>query len=250
MSWRLESACRVSPAMRDGWSPQQIAGRIRREGHPEGYVSHETIYRHVYSPRGREEGLYALLAAARRQRRRRFGRKPRATPIPPERSIALRPERIATREEFGRWEGDLVIFARRPGGANATSLQERQGRFVMLIDNEDKRSSTVATGIDAKFTPLPANACRSITLDRGTEFLRYPTLPTQAWFCDPHSPWQKGGIENANGRLRRFLPLDSAPGDRTPVALAALAQKLNTTPLPPISQPRPRCAPRRYRTSA
>jgi IS30 family transposase len=230
----------VLARLRDGWSPQQIAGRLRREGHPEGSVSHETIYRHVYSRRGREEGLYALLATARRQRRRRFGRKPRATPIPSERSIAARPEHIATREEFGHWEGDLVIFARRLGGANVTSLQERQSRFVMLVGNDDKRASTVAKGIDAKLTPLPACARRSMTFDRGTEFLGYPGLATQVWFCDPHSPWQKGGVENANGRLRRFLPLDSAPGDRTPAALAVLAQKLNATPR--------RCL--RYRTPA
>jgi len=77
--------------LRDSWSPQQIAGRLKRDGHPEGYASHETIYQHVYSSRGRAAGLYTLLVTARRQRRRRFGRKPRATPIPLERSITARP---------------------------------------------------------------------------------------------------------------------------------------------------------------
>jgi IS30 family transposase len=216
--------------LRDGWSPQQIAGRLKHDMHPEGYASHETIYQHVYGSCGRAARLYTLLTTARRQRRRRFGRKPRATPIPLERSITARPAHIACRREFGHWEGDLMIFARRLGSTNVMSLQERRSRFVMLVGNDDKRASTITRGIDAQLAPLPSEARRTITLDRGTEFLDYPAFPIKAWFCDPHSPWQKGGIENANGRLRRFLPLDSTAGERSAAALSALADKLNATP--------------------
>jgi len=147
-----------------------------------------------------------------------------------ERSITARPAHIACRREFGHWEGDLMIFARRLGSTNVMSLQERRSRFVMLVGNDDKRASTITRGIDAQLAPLPSEARRTITLDRGTEFLDYPAFPIKAWFCDPHSPWQKGGIENANGRLRRFLPLDSTAGERSAAALSALADKLNATP--------------------
>lgn len=220
----------VVARLRDGWSPQQVAGRLKVEGHPAGRVSHETIYRHVYSRSGHEDGLHGLLPMARRQRRPRFGRKPRAPVIPPERGIAARPLDIGERKEFGHWEGDLVIFARRSGGGNVTSLQERQTRFLILIGNDDKRVGTVTRGIGAALEALPGHARHSITFDRGTEFLGYRALPATAWFCDPHSPWQKGGVENANGRLRRYLPLESGTMERSPDALQALAAKLNAVP--------------------
>jgi IS30 family transposase len=147
----------VVARLRDGWSPQQIAGQLKLDGHSQGRVSHETIYRHVYSKGGREGALFGLLAMARRQRRRRFGRKPRVKAIPPSRCISERPTHIERREEFGHWESDLVVFARRSGGANLTSLQERKSRFLMLIGNEDKRAATVGKGIGGVLGALPAS---------------------------------------------------------------------------------------------
>ena len=221
----------VVARLRDGWSPQQIAGRLRLDGHPVGYACHETIYRHIYGPVGRQDQLYALTARGRRQRRTRFGRKPRGAHIPTDQAIAARPPHIAARTEFGHWEGDLVIFGRRSGGGNVTSLQEWQSRFILLVGNGDRRSMAVAAGINTVLAPLPARARRSITFDRGTEFMGYAALRLmQSWFCDPHSPWQKGGIENANGRLRRYLPIDSTVGERSPDALRALTERLNTMP--------------------
>ena len=160
---------------------------------------------------------------AHRQRRRRFDRKPRSAVIPAERCIAARPIHVGSRQEFGHWEADLVIFARSAGGGNLTALQERQSRFLILIANHDKRSNTVIPGITTVLDTLPADARRGITFDRGTEFLGYKSLPAPAWFCDPHSPWQKGGIENANGRLRRHLPLESPAADRSHELLSNLA---------------------------
>ena len=199
--------------------------------HPAGYASHETIYRHIYWPVGREDRLYALTARGRRQRRTRFGRKPRGAHIEADQAIAARLPQVAARTEFGHWEGDLVMFGRRSSGGNVTSLQERQSRFLMLVGNNDRRSAAVAAGINAMLSPLPAWARRSITFDRGTEIMGYAALrPTQSWFCDPHSPWQKGGVENANSRLRRYLPIDSTISERTSEALVALTARLNTTP--------------------
>ena len=220
----------VVACLRDGWSPQQIAGRLKRDGHPEEYASHETIYRHIYGAEGRADGLSRLLTRARRQRRTRFGRKARTTAIPKDRSIAFRPAHIATRAEFGHWEGDLMIFAHRLGGGTVTTMQERQTRLVILVGNDGKRASAVASGIAAVLARLPVEARRSITFDRGTEFFAYSSLPTTTWFCDPHSPWQKGGVENANGRLRRYLPIDRASNERSVEALLAVAQRLNKTP--------------------
>lgn len=220
----------VIAKLQEGWSPQQIAGRLKRDALPAGTVSHETIYRFIYGSEGREQKLYAFLAAARRRRRQRMGRKPRSSPIPAERSIVRRPADIATRQSFGHWECDLVIFARQFGKANVTSLQERQSRFHILLANEDRRSARVIGRVAEALAPLPRQARQTITFDRGTEFFAYKALPMDSYFCDPHSPWQKGGVENANGRLRRHLPLASPEADRSAPALAALAQHLNNIP--------------------
>ncbi|CAO3436283.1 IS30 family transposase [Azospirillum argentinense] len=228
LALRPELRDHVIAKLRAGWSPQQIAGRLRREPLPCGTVSHETIYRFIYGPDSRGLDLYALLAVARR--RQRAGRKPRSGPIPAAHWIANRPAEVVTRQSFGHWEGDLVIFARQFGKANVTSLQERHSRFHILLSNDGRRSVRVIGRIAEVLAPLPPEARRTITFDRGTEFFAYKSLAMASYFCDPHSPWQKGGVENANGRLRRFLPLATAEADRTVGALNALAERLNNTP--------------------
>src|SRR5829696_8763198 len=204
-----------------GWSPQQIAGRLKQQQQQQqqqqadggAAVCHETIYRHVYGPEGREDGLHRHLPKARRRRGSRYGRRPRSAPIPRERWIENRPAEVGTRETFGHWEADLLIFRKEAGKSNVTSLVERKSRFTFLLANEDKRSTAVIAGIGEALRPLPEDARRTITFDRGTEFAAYPQLDRElavaSYFCDPHSPWQKGGVENANGRVRRFLPREA-----------------------------------------
>jgi IS30 family transposase len=225
----------VVERLRDGWSPQQIAGRLKREPTDGGAsVCHETIYRHVYGPEGREDGLHRHLPKARRRRGGRYGRKPRASPIPRERWIENRPTEIGTRETFGHWEGDLLIFRKEHGKANVTSLVERKSRFTFLLANEDKRSAAVLGRVADALRSLPEDARRTITFDRGSEFAGYAALDRDvavtSYFCDPHSPWQKGAVENANGRVRRFLPREAEPGALEPTPLRRLADRLNDTP--------------------
>ncbi|CAO3362713.1 hypothetical protein [Azospirillum palustre] len=228
----------LKPVLRDhviaklhkGWSPQQIAGRLKVDAPHGETVSHETIYRFIYGPEGKTLNLYALLAVARRRRRKRMGRKPRSSPIPAERSIANRPAEVETRQSFGHWECDLVIFSPQFGKSNITSLQERQSRYHILIANEDRRSAEVISRIAAALDEFPRHACQTITFDRGTEFLSYKKLSMDSYFCNPHSPWQKGGVENANGRLRRYLPLGIPVVERNGLTLSALTKRLNDTP--------------------
>jgi transposase, IS30 family len=197
-------------------------------------VSHETIYQFVYSPEGRALALHRHLLRARRLRRRRFGRKPRSPKIPQARTIGQRPAAIGQRREPGHWEGDLLIFRRTHGKANLTSLVERRSRLLRLVPNRDRRSQGVVGAIGDALANLPPAARRTITFDRGSEFLGYDHLATHhgidAYFCDPHSPWQKGTVENTNGRLRRYLPgaLDLAL--ITPTYLREIESRMNTTP--------------------
>lgn len=105
----------VVAKLHEGWSPQQISGRLKIEPQPVGQISHESIYRHIYSAEGREAKLYTLLAVVLRHRRPQKGRKPRASVIPAERWIAARPAEVSDRSQFGHWEADLLIFARKHG---------------------------------------------------------------------------------------------------------------------------------------
>jgi IS30 family transposase len=224
----------VVGCLRAGWSPQQIAGRLGREADGAPSVCHETIHRHVYGPEGCADGLYRHLPKARRRRASRHGRKPRAVSIPRERWLSSRPAEVEGRETFGHWECDLMIFRREHGRANVTSLVERKSRFTFLLPNEDERSAPVIGGVGDALRPLPEAARRTVTFDRGSEFAAYPVLADElavdSYFCDPHSPWQKGGVENANGRVRRFLPRHCEPGALGGAALRRLADRLNDTP--------------------
>ncbi|MBI0539776.1 IS30 family transposase [Roseomonas sp. KE2513] len=218
-----------------GWSPQQIAGRLARE-HPDGpRLCHETIYRHIYGADGQQERFAALIPLARRRRRRqRMGRKPRSTSIPAKHWIANRPPEIAARTSFGHWECDLLIFAPQSGKANVTTLVERQSRFTMLLANDSRHSLPLMGRVRQALETWPSTARKSITFDRGTEFLRHEslgsTLAVGCFFCDPHSPWQKGSVENANGRIRRFLPSTTPIVDLSPDRLVQLVARLNATP--------------------
>ena len=174
------------------WSPQQIAGRLKLDGPGTGTLCHETIYRFVYGPEGRDADLYRLLPKSRRQRRPRYGRKPRASFVPPERAITHRPSDASSRKAFGHWEGDLLIFRKEHGRANLTSMVERLTRFTVLLHNPSRQSGALVGKIGQALQAFPQGVCRTITFDRGTEFAAYPILHEQlgaeAYFCDPHSP--------------------------------------------------------------
>ena len=113
------------------------------------------------------------------------------------------------------------------------SLIERKSRFTFLLANEDKRSTAVIAGVADALRGLPEDARRTVTFDRGTEFAAYPELDRHlalaSYFCDPHSPWQKGGVENLNGRARRFLPRHGEPEALARAHLRRLADRLNDT---------------------
>lgn len=223
----------VIDRLRAGWSPEQISGRLRRDGSG-SYVCHETIYSWVYSDAGRERRLARFLPYRRKERRVRLGRKPRATVFPQDRSIHQRPDIVASRERFGDWEADLMIFQRSHGNTNVATVLERKTRYIVLYRNEDRRSRRVLGRLAGLLGPLPAAARRSVTFDRGLEFLAWRDLTKateiDVWFCDPQAPHQKGAVENANGRIRRWLPSETPVADLPDDALAKLCARLNATP--------------------
>jgi IS30 family transposase len=216
-----------------GWSPEQIAGRLQYDGQPLR-VSHETIYAYVYGPDGQEEELARHLPHRRKKRQPRRRRTPRGLVFPPDRSIHERPDYVKTRETFGEWEGDLMIFERAQGKTNVASLVERKTRFAVLFRNNDRSTTHLMNKLMSVIEPLPQLARKSITFDRGSEFMNWPHLQaeigTQTWFCDPSSPWQKGTVENTNRRARRWLPRKRDIRSLTDQDMKEISDRLNNTP--------------------
>ena len=223
----------VIDRLKEGWSPEQVAGRLAFEGH-ETRISHETIYAWVYGPEGRAEELARHLPRRRQKRRPRYARRSRNQVFPPERSIHQRPEYVKARETFGDWEGDLMIFERAQGSMNVATLVERKTRFAVLFRNNDRSSTHFMNSLMNVMTPLPQPARKSITFDRGFEFRDWRKLEagigTTAWFCDPQAPWQKGSGENLNGRARRVLPRDTPLASLSGPQMKEISERLNATP--------------------
>lgn len=216
-----------------GWTPEQIAGRLGYDGQTLR-VSHETIYAYVYSADGQSEHLARHLPSRRKKRQPRYARRPRGQVFPPDRSIHQRPDHVKSRETFGDWEGDLMIFERAQGQMNVASVVERKTRFAVLFRNNDRSPTHLMNSLMDVMEPLPQPARRSITFDRGIEFRDWRRLQsgigTESWFCDPQAPWQKGSVENLNKRARRYLPRDTQLAALSNLDMKAICDRLNGTP--------------------
>lgn len=213
-----------------GWSPEQIAGRLRHEG-AQHRVSHESIYRFVYSRSGREQKLSRYLAHRKAKRGLRYF-KAKKEPIPDERSIANRPQTVEQRQEFGHWEGDLMQFRTQRGAL--LNLTERSTRLTLLSSLPSKKAEPTGLAVAELLLALPQAARKSLTFDRGGEFADYRTmkdkLAADIWFCDPHSPWQRGTVENTNGILRRDMPRKTDITDYTDRDIQMIQILINSTP--------------------
>jgi IS30 family transposase len=217
-----------------GWSPEQIAGRLEQQ-RAATTISHESIYRFIYAQiRRTNDSTWRKYLPSGRYRRGWHGRRTRSADdlIPDRVSIALRPQAVETRRTFGHWEADSMAFA-TPGQTALLAL-ERKSRIVLGTRQPGKASQPVAEQLCGWFQPLDRRLRLSITLDNGTEFARHRTLTDQlaikTFFCDPYSPWQKGSIENAIGRLRRFLPRKTNIDTIQPELFNAVIAAYNNTP--------------------
>jgi IS30 family transposase len=232
----------VVAGLRRRWSPRQIEGWLRREfpDQPEMWVSHETIYRAIYlQSRGNQR---AELARQQALRSGRVHRRPAAAAGAAVRSrrpwlglnVSARPAEADDRAVPGHWEGDLLVGAR--GSSAIATVVERASRFVLLVGLTDGRTSEhVISELTDAMRRLPAQLRRSLTWDQGSEMAEHArfTLATDCpvYFCDPHSPWQRGSNENTNGLLRQYFPKGKADFRTiTQDDLDAVAAELNTRP--------------------
>ena len=223
----------VLTALASGWSPEQVAGRLERENN-KPVLSHETIYRFIYAELVRTKDydwrLYLPRAKSKRGYRGRAGGSP-ASFIQHRRPIAERPGDARARQSPGHWEADLMAFSKY--GQSILAIHERQSRLMIATQIPSKHADGVADILVAMLATLPAPMRRTVTFDNGTEFARHYRLhglECETFFCDPHAPWQKGGVENAIGRMRRTLPRKTDLDDLSPNRLIAFVQAYNATP--------------------
>jgi IS30 family transposase len=217
------------------WSPEQIAATLKLEypDDPGMQISHESIYRALYvQSRGALRRELTDLLRTRRSTRKRQGRaelRGRLVGMVP---IASRPPEADDRRVPGHWEGDLILGAR--GDSAVVTLVERHTRYVLLAPLEDRTTDHVIAVLQERIRQLPAHLKRSLTWDQGSELAAHARFTEQTgvpvYFCDPHSPWQRGSNENTNGLLRQYMPKGTDLSVHDQAVLDAIAAELNGRP--------------------
>jgi IS30 family transposase len=227
----------VSRKLRRSWSPEQIAGWLKRSFPDEEQhrVSHETIYKSLFiQARGvLKKELLEHLRAKRTIRRSRHASLKRdgLGQIKDAISISERPASVEDRAVPGHWEGDLISGARN---SHIVTLVERQSRYVILAKVANKETASVVSALIKQARKLPRELYQSLTWDRGKELADHKrfTLATEVdvYFCDPQSPWQRGTNENTNRLLRQYLPKGTDLSLHSQAKLSAIARQLNERP--------------------
>lgn len=218
--------------LRCGWSPEQIAGRLRKENNNKTVISHETIYRYVYSKEGVRRNLSEYLTKHHYRRRKWHSRYLYRRGISQRVSIRLRPKEIEKRKSFGHWEADVVEGKAHNKGIQ--TLLERKTRFYQakILENIDSEY-----GVKAQYDVLskfPKEAIKTLTMDNGKENYNHYKLVSwlgiKTFFCDPYCAWQKGSNENHNGVLRRYIPKKADLTDLFQSDLNSIIEEINKRP--------------------
>jgi transposase, IS30 family len=218
------------------WSPQQIARTLRRmwPNEPDMQVSHETIYTAIYAHAGGElrRQLIACLRQGKSTRKPRSAGTDRRGQIPDMVSIHVRPPEVEDRVMPGHWEGDLIKGAENKSAVAV--LVERRTRLVLLAKMADATAASALEAFSAKLNSIAEPLRQTLTYDQGKEMSRHKQLAQRTgmkvYFCDPHSPWQRGSCENTNGLLRQYMPKGTDLSVFSQDELDAIADQMNNRP--------------------
>lgn len=219
------------------WSPEQVACRLVVDFPDDRQmrISHETIYKALYV-QGRGElrrELHAHLRTGRGLRKARHRPVEARGRIPGMVNISARPAEVQDRAVPGHWEGDLIVGSKAASAIG--TLVERTTRFTLLLHLPDKhRAVDVRAAMEEQILTLPAHLAKSITWDQGVEMAQHAKFASDTgidvFFCDPHSPWQRGTNENTNGLLRQYFPKGTDLAGYSRAYLDAVADELNDRP--------------------
>jgi transposase, IS30 family len=223
-------AAYVAARLAEGWTPEQIAGRLKRGiERGLGALCAETIYAWIYSAGQRAAKLWRFLVRKHARRGRRAGRGSRDQ-IPDKVHISERSAAANAREEAGHWEADLLFCKRRP----VLVLHERKTRLTLMARLAGKSAGETVAAMMAMLRRLDARMRASVTFDNDTAFARHAVLRSwlsaTTYFCDAYASWQKGGVENTNGRIRRWLPRGTDLDALEETDIQEIAMTLNLTP--------------------
>lgn len=215
------------------WTPEEIAGRLSLE-YPTLSIHHETIYRYIYSKQAKQYKLWELLPHARKKRMKKGGRSvQRSSKIPNAASIDERPAYIALRQEIGHWETDNVIGKISDRSALSVTV-ERATRLTIMSKLKSKKADEKLNVLFTRFSVLPERLRKTMTTDNGKENTRHQEITSQlgmpVYFCHAYHSWEKGTVENTNGRLRRFISKGVSMDDFSEKQIKAVEDWLNNTP--------------------
>jgi len=221
----------------DGWSPAMVSAKLKNRPDQAWMcgkgVSHETIYEYIYEGEGRFMGLYQYLVRKHKKRQRRYARKSnRDKGILYMTPIKYRPDEINDKREFGHLESDTVVY--RKQRACLSVQYERSIQLLRFHRVADKSAEATHSAVVQTIESLPTELIKSVTYDRGTEGAFHWMLRLDygidTFHCDPYCSWQKGGVENVNGIIRRYLPIDTDLSQYSDADLMAIQEKINDRP--------------------
>jgi IS30 family transposase len=220
----------VDALVREDWSPEQIAGRLRRDRVLA--ISHETIYRRIWRDKRAGGDLHRHLRGRQKLRRKRYGTYDSRGRLAGKRPITARPAGAAHRSRFGHWEGDTMLGAGQAGPCIVTLVERKSGYLV--IGQLRQRTAAFLNRRLRQVLPRQRRLVRTITVDNGTEFHSYAALeqhlPTRFYFATPHHSWERGTNENTNGLIRQYLPKGHSMAHLSQRDCDRLALKLNRRP--------------------
>ena len=205
------------------WSPEQIAGKLP--------VSHETLYRHVYSDKARGGSLWKNLRCQKQKRKRYAGGRDRRGQIPHRRPLSDRPVHIELRKQVGHWECDTVIGANHKGAI--VTMVERKSGFSVIVKVSQKTSELVSRAIIEGLRPYMVRVI-TLTYDNGKEFAGHiqidQALNSTSYFARPFASWERGSNENFNGLLRQYVPKKRSLNTVTEDEITMIQNRLNNRP--------------------
>ena len=205
------------------WSPEQIAGKLP--------VSHETLYRHVYSDKARGGTLWKNLRCQKQKRKRYAGGRDRRGQIPHRRPLSDRPVHIELRKQVGHWECDTVIGANHKGAI--VTMVERKSGFSVIVKVSQKTSELVSRAIIEGLRPYMVRVI-TLTYDNGKEFAGHiqidQALNSTSYFARPFASWERGSNENFNGLLRQYVPKKRSLNTVTDDEITMIQNRLNNRP--------------------